>query len=438
MQLWNKGFLQSLLLPGGVVLLGAVLLLSQGWFTPSAYGVDFFYYTVFLAAVLLAWRFRSTRILLLTIVLLIAHHAMGFFAHGRIVASGPGRVAFEAIALLIPLNFILLSFFPERSSQGKSLFWFLVLMFFESVFVAVIARPEQPAPGFLHLAPIAPIHSRLPQPALLAFIVALIFLLIRILRFQKPTIIGMFWCLIATWLALNLGGVGKIGSAYFGAAALILAGSIVENSYSLAYRDELTGLNSRRAFNDAILRLKPPYAIAAVDIDHFKSINDTYGHDVGDQVLRMVAAKLARVGGGGEAFRVGGEEFTILFPGQSGSGIVDYLELLRLNIESSTFRVRSEEERRKNPRPPDSPQRRTEKEKKRRSPARKIHSGPVSLSVTVSVGIGESQPRMRSEDIINQADQALYRAKRGGRNRIETAAPERKLLGFRAKRSKDT
>ena len=150
----------------------------------------------------------------------------------------------------------------------------------------------------------------------------------------------MFWSLIAIWLALNAGGIGKLSSAYFGVAALILASSIVENSYALAYRDELTGLHSRRAFNDALLRLKPPYAVAAVDIDHFKSINDTYGHDIGDQVLRMVASKLARVGGGGDPFRVGGEEFTILFPGRTGKEIVDILELLRLNIESSTFRVR--------------------------------------------------------------------------------------------------
>lgn len=136
----------------------------------------------------------------------------------------------------------------------------------------------------------ASIHWKLPQPALLLFVIALGYLLYRLVRFQKPTIIGMFWSLIAIWLALNAGGIGKLSSAYFGVAALILASSIVENSYALAYRDELTGLHSRRAFNDALARLKPPYAVAAVDIDHFKNINDTYGHDIGDQVLRMVAS----------------------------------------------------------------------------------------------------------------------------------------------------
>src|SRR5438270_1345256 len=433
MEPWTKRFLQAVFLPGGAILLGAYLLLNPGWINPSVYGVKFFYYAVFIAALLLSWRFHTTRILLSAIVLLLAHRALEFFTQGHIAAAGPGRVAFEAIALLLPLDFILLTFFPERGYPGRSLFWFLILLFFESVFVAVLARPSQPATGFLHASPMASIHWKLPQPALLFFVIALGYLLYRLVRFQKPTIIGMFWSLIAIWLALNAGGIGKLSSAYFGVAALILASSIVENSYALAYRDELTGLHSRRAFNDALLRLKPPYAVAAVDIDHFKTINDTYGHDIGDQVLRMVASKLARVGGGGDPFRVGGEEFTILFPGRTGKEIVDILELLRLNIESSTFRVRSGEERRKVQR---SSERRADK-KKREVPHLTATSSSVSLSVTVSIGIGESQPKLSSDEIISQADKALYRAKRGGRNRIETGTPEKKVLGFRRKKPKE-
>jgi diguanylate cyclase (GGDEF)-like protein len=417
-------------LPGGAILLGAALLLGAGWMNPSVSGVKFFYYAVFIAAVLLAWRFHSTRILLSTIVLLIAHRAIEFYAQGHLISAGPGRIAFQSIALLVPLNFILLSFFPERSSEGRSLFWFLVLLFFESVFVAAISRPDQSDPVFLHFSPLKSLHGRVPQPALLLFVLALIFLLLRLLRLLKPTIAGMFWSLIASLLALEAGGIGRIGSEYFGVAALILASSIVENSYSLAYRDELTGLNSRRAFNDAMLRLKPPYAVAAVDIDHFKSINDTYGHDIGDEVLRMVASRLARVGGGGEPFRVGGEEFTILFNGKSGREIVDYLELLRLEIEGASFRVRSGEERRKVQRAADR-----RSESKKHAPRRKPDS-PVSLSVTVSIGIGESQQKLSSEEIINRADKALYRAKRGGRNRIETGVPEKKVLGFRRRKPK--
>lgn len=421
-----KRSVQTIFVPGGVILLGAALVLGSGWnLSPSA--IKFFCYAVFTAAILLSWRFHSTRIFLSAIVLLLAQRAIEFLTEGRVVVSGPGRTAFEAIALLVPLNFTILSFFPERGSRGRSFSWFLALLFFESMFVAIMSRPEQPSLAFLHYAPLANFRSRVPQPALLSFFVALVYLLIRLLRFQKPTIIGMFWCLMATALAFNAGAMGKTGDAYFGVAALILASSIVENSYSLAYRDELTNLSSRRAFNDAVLRLTPPYAVAAVDIDHFKNINDTYGHHVGDHVLRMVASKIARVGGGGEAYRVGGEEFTILFPAKTGKQIVDYLELLRLEIEGATFQVRSGADRRKVPRPPD----RRAESKKRSS--REPREQSTSLSVTVSIGIGESQPKMSSEEIISQADRALYRAKRGGRNRIETGAPQRKILGFRRK-----
>jgi diguanylate cyclase (GGDEF)-like protein len=428
MELWNKRVLTSVFLPGGAILLGSILLLNSGWINPSISGVNFFYYAVFIAAVPLAWRFHSTRILFSAIVLLLGHRAIEFFAQGRIVSAGPGRIAFESVALLIPLNFILLTFFLERGSEGRSLFWFLGLLFFESVFVAVIARPDQPMPGFLHFSLIPSFHSRVPQPALLLFIAALCLLLVRLLQFQKPTISGMFWSLIATGMGLNAGGVGKTSTVYFGTAALILASSIIENSYSLAYQDELTGLNSRRSFNDALLRLKTPYVIAAVDIDHFKSVNDTYGHDTGDEVLRLVASRLARVGGGGEPYRVGGEEFTVLFPGKTAKEIIDYLELLRLNIESSNFRIRSGEERRKITRSPD----RRSAAQKRSTPREPRAS---TLSVTVSIGLAESQPKLSVEEVIQQADKALYRAKQGGRNRIETAGTQRKVVGFRPKKS---
>ncbi len=426
MELLTKRTVKSILLPGGGILLAAVLLLGTEWVSLSSASVNFFYYAVFIVAALLAWRFHSTRILFSAIILLLGHHAVEFFAQDRIVYVGPGRAAFEAVALLIPLNFILLTFFPERGSENRILGWFLALLFFESVFVAAISRPSQPAIGVLHWSLIPSYNWRVPQPALLVFAVALCLLLVRLAQQHRASDSGMFWSLVATWLGLQAGGAGKIGSAYFGTAALVLASSIIENSYSLAYQDELTGLASRRAFNDALLRLKPPYAIAAVDIDHFKSINDTFGHDTGDQVLRLVASRLARVSGGGEAFRVGGEEFTILFPGRAAEEVTDHLELLRMNIESSSFRIRAGKERRKAPR--ESERRATGARKTRKRPARNSDPRPGTVNMTVSIGVAESQARLRAEEVIQQADQALYRAKQGGRNRIETAGALRKVM----------
>jgi len=228
----------------------------------------------------------------------------------------------------------------------------------------------------------------------------------------------MFWSLLAVCMGLEAGGVSGQGTSYFAISGLILASSIVESSYSLAYRDELTGLHSRRAFNDATSGMRHPYAVAAVDIDHFKGINDTYGHDTGDQVLRLVASRLASVTGGGNAYRVGGEEFTILFPGRNSEEIFQHLEMLRMNIESCSFRLRRGEDRRKTPR---------EGERRAAGKSRvnkRANSG--ALSVTVSIGIAESRPRAAVEKVIELADQALYTAKQSGRNRIEVASGERK------------
>ncbi len=425
MEFWTKRAIKAAFLPGGVILLLAISLLESGWVPISPAGVNFFYYSVFIAATLLAWRFHTRRLLFCVMVLLLGHHAIQFFAEGRGIADGPGQIAFEAVAVLIPIDFILLTFFPERSSEPRTLLWFLLLLFLESVFVAAAARPGQPPPAFLHFTLISLHHSGLPQPAMLIFAGAIAFLLVRLLQFHKPTESGMLWSLIAVWLGLQAGGASRMGTAYFGVAALALAGSIVENSYSLAYHDELTGLSSRRAFNDALLRLKPPYAIAAVDIDHFKSINDAYGHDTGDQVLRLVASKIARVGGGGEAFRIGGEEFTILFPGRTAKEVADYLELLRLNIENCSFRMRSGDERRKIPR--DSDRRTKENPRGARQ-----EGNSRMLSVTISIGLAECLRKSMVEEVIQLADKALYRAKQGGRNRIVTAAAmRRKSPGLR-------
>ena len=213
---------------------------------------------------------------------------------------------------------------------------------------------------------------------------------------------------------------------------LILLSSIIETSYVLAYHDELTGLPSRRAFNDALLRLEGPYAVAVVDIDHFKSFNDTYGHDTGDQVLRMVAGRLAGVSGGGEAFRVGGEEFSILFPGKSTKEVVEHLDRLRILIQASTFRVRAGEERRTVARGPD--RRVAARGKRDRRVRPQNPSG--DLSVTVSIGVAEPTARLRElEQVMQAADKALYRAKQNGRNRVETAASPSRRRTSRLKRS---
>jgi diguanylate cyclase (GGDEF)-like protein len=172
----------------------------------------------------------------------------------------------------------------------------------------------------------------------------------------------------------------------------------------MAFQDELTELPGRRALSHALQSLATPYSIAVIDIDHFKSFNDQYGHDVGDQVLRMVAARLRAVGGGGQAFRSGGEEFTIVFAGLSKREALAHAEAVREAVANARFALR------KLPRP------RGKKAQQRRGRA---GSSVGQLHVTISVGVASPNTRHNTVNaVIRHADKAMYRAKSEGRNRV--------------------
>jgi GGDEF domain-containing protein len=427
--------MKSLLTPG-ICLAGVAALLHTGLVTLSPVLIAYAFYGVLIAGLLLAWRFHSSRIFFALLVLLLAQQAIEYFSSsltssfpsGRLAGSGAGSTALAAVGLLVPLNFVLLSFQQEKGFSLSSLAPPSLLLFVQSVVVAVLCRPE-PATAVQRTLHHALAPPPLPFATLLAFSAAAVVLLMRFLLFRKPVESGLLWALAACLLALRFGGTGRIPTAYFATGAFILAGAIVETSYLLAYHDELTTLPSRRAFRDALLRLEPPYSIAMVDIDHFKRCNDTYGHDTGDQVLRMIASRLARVTGGGQAYRCGGEEFAILFPGKTTNDVLDHLEKLRTEIETSRLRLRGPD-RRQEARGPDRRQSRLRNQGARgriqtgRAIRQLSRATPsAELAVTASIGVATSTRENPSADeVVQAADKALYRAKAAGRNRIEIAS----------------
>nr|WP_299797722.1 GGDEF domain-containing protein [uncultured Shewanella sp.] len=193
-------------------------------------------------------------------------------------------------------------------------------------------------------------------------------------------------------------------SVLLSALAVIYLFTILIDSYFLAYRDELTGLASRRALYNLVLSLGRRYSVAMLDIDHFKKFNDTYGHDVGDQVLKLVAAKLARVSGGGKVFRYGGEEFTIVFSRKDTDSVIEHLEEVRESIEEYRIVLRDDK-------------------RKRSSKAKRNTAGKASkktVSVTISIGVAERLGGDTFEQTMKRADEALYRAKKKGRNQVCT------------------
>lgn len=421
----RDGLLKSLVMPGGLLLGMAAGLIQSGLLHGSAAAVDFCYYSAFAVGLLLAWRFHSSRIVSALVLLFLGQRAIEFFAQGRVPLAGSGLTALEAVSFLVPLNFALLGVARERGITISVAVPRLALLFIQSVFVSIICRPA-PTNGshLFHGAIFGRSWSAwtpIPQISLLVFSVVLVFLVARAISRPKPVESGFAWALLALFLAFNNGAIGLMARAYVASAAIILVVSIVETSYAMAYHDELTGLPSRRAFNDATLRLEAPYTVAAVDIDHFKSVNDTYGHDTGDEVLCMVAANLARVTGGGRAFRVGGEEFTILFPDNHAQEVLDHLENLRNAIEENPFRLRTKADRRSAPRGADRRTSAARKKTARRKKKAALSRG--NLQVTVSIGVAEpSDTQTQITHVLNLADQALYAAKRGGRNRVEIAS----------------
>ncbi|ADZ92510.1 GGDEF domain-containing protein [Marinomonas mediterranea] len=162
---------------------------------------------------------------------------------------------------------------------------------------------------------------------------------------------------------------------------------LLSESHRMAYRDELTGLASRRALNEDFMALPKHYAIAMVDVDHFKKFNDTYGHDMGDEVLRRVAKILAEGCYYGSVYRYGGEEFSILYRGKKVAEAQDELESIRSWIEEEKIEV--------------------------------IHRDSKKyVSVTASFGLAVGSDQNEGFETLKKADESLYQAKRKGRNRL--------------------
>lgn len=247
-----------------------------------------------------------------------------------------------------------------------------------------------------------------PVEALVGLLVTGLTLTLLLLRYGRPQQAGQWLGFVCMAWALPRGAEHPIELALMSAAALTaLCISLAHEGFHMAFRDELTGLPGRRALNERLQRMGRVYTLAMADVDHFKAFNDTHGHDVGDQVLRMVASQLRRVPGGGQAYRYGGEEFTLVFPGKTAAESMPHLETVRRAIEAYQMRLRDKPARPKA----------DQVGLRRRGGRGGRNSRP--LRVTVSIGVAERGDALRAPDaVIKAADQALYKAKDGGRNQV--------------------
>lgn len=408
--------LSKLVLPGVVLLLAALLLQRSDDVADSLLPlVPAYSYAVAVVGLFLGWRFARSRIVFAIVLLALADRALLEFAAGDAAVDGMDRVVFNAVALLLPLNLVAFAMMPDRGVFSLRSLLPPIPLLLQVLLVAWVVRSEhRELVAWLEYPIVDPGHvtwTAVSQPALIAFGLAFVLQAVRFVRKPKAIESGFLWALPAAFLALSGDRIGWLSTSYFATTGLILVVSLLETSYRMAYFDELTELPGRRALNEQLLRLGKRYSVALVDIDHFKKCNDTYGHDIGDQVLRMVASKLRGVSGGGKAYRYGGEEFAVLFRGKSLKEVQPTLEALRETIEATPFILRGRR------RPRAKPTEQTPSPSPSPGAGRKARK---YVSVTVSIGVAERvDPKEDPRDVIKAADEALYRAKGAGRNRVK-------------------
>jgi diguanylate cyclase (GGDEF)-like protein len=372
-------------------------------------------YAISLIGAVIGWHFNRSRLVFSLVAVGIGHWMMTGPA-ASIRPGSSGEIGYRAFALFFPLGLLVLSLLKERGLLTRhGLMRAGTLGALALAVLAVAAADHWLAKGIASDVqrvvaqwlgiPLIPDRwipaTPIPEVAIAAFIATAAYFVMRLILMGNPPLeSGALGGLIAGSLALHFAGNVETVSVFFTAAAGSMLIAAIQDGYRLAFVDELTGLPARRALTMETMKLGQRFAIAMLDVDHFKKFNDRYGHDVGDQVLRMVASRMGRVSGGGKPFRYGGEEFTIIFSGKACDDALPHLDALRQSIEESGFTIRG-------------------KNRPKAKDTKVKSNGGKRVSVTISIGVSERSDKSPTpEAVIKAADQALYRAKKAGRNRV--------------------
>ncbi|SEG52252.1 GGDEF domain-containing protein [Oceanospirillum linum] len=370
-------------------------------------------YIVFTAAATLCLVYGRLRVLMTLLTLVIAYWSFTTLLStvGQSWSKFTIEIVFNAVTILGPLNLLLFAFWQEKGSMVTDLPTKLMVLGAQIFAIWLVCEYQhQPTLFFMTQMLWPALHPDWANISPIAYYFFIIsFLAMSGLMLWQPSTINaaLFSALIILFIVSQQLLIPGYLSIFMFLAGILLVGAVVHETFNMAFKDDLTGLPGRRALNEQLAKLGRNYTIAMMDVDHFKKFNDTYGHDIGDQVLKMVAAKIKRVTGGGKAFRYGGEEFTILYPNRDVQYALPHLETVRETIANYAMKIRDDN------RPQDD-----NTGKNRRGNRAK---DPSTVSVTISIGVSQREGANKTpEQVIKAADDALYRAKHAGRNKVCT------------------
>ncbi|MDR9829785.1 GGDEF domain-containing protein [Vibrio sp. FNV 38] len=369
-------------------------------------------YVLFIAAIAIAHAFKQSRSAMIATALLVAY----YFIQTRLqspLTSGTTLLELSLLSFLLPVACLMIYAFSDSRVTSVSfavylgvigmfvLWCYLILMhFYEGGF-------EDISEEFLFSVDQL---SRLPFLILMYQLALIGSTAMLVMHNNRNVDAVVYSSILMSSVAFTFFHIPFISSTLFSFSGIFLLFYIASSSYQLAFNDGLTGIPGRHALEMDMKQLSRRYSIAMLDIDHFKSFNDTYGHDTGDDVLKLVASRMTRVKGNAKVYRYGGEEFTVLYNRRYAKQTYEYLELLRDDIANYEMKLRDTDSR-----PND------DKVGSKQRKGAKARSDVVK--VTISIGVADSKCARKPVDVIKAADDALYKAKKKGRNRVEIAKP---------------
>lgn len=342
------------------------------------------------AGVLLALGFRRNRAVMVLVVLLACAAALAG-AWGV-----PAERGGTALRLFAPWLLLAATVMPERRLVARRNLFLLALLGL-ACWLTVMA-PEHVWQGLRQAFPLGLLPWHGDKVAVGLIVLAALACVLRwVLRGE---VMELALAIVLAFVAIAALPVMRLSDSadYLAIAGVIALLAVLVVSYRMAFVDGLAGLPNRRALDEALARMSGGYAVAMVDVDHFKSFNDTHGHQVGDRVLKGLAQQLGATRGAG-AYRYGGEEFCLLFAGARARDVIETCEDLRQRVEAMRIGVRS------------TPVRPRAGQAVRKGEAREVR-------LTVSIGIAERNVAELAIDVLQRADKALYKAKSRGRNRV--------------------
>ncbi|WP_322804664.1 GGDEF domain-containing protein [Vibrio alfacsensis] len=359
-------------------------------------------------ALVLCYSFKQGRESMVCIAMLFAY----FVIQNRLqtpLQTGTTLLELTILATLLPVSFLAVFLFNKEGFDSKATLTYvaLLLMF---IFWSYVTLTYYVVGGFDEWTDsilfIVPAVSKLPLVLVLYCIGIVCFLGILVLKKNKIIHAMTYSAMVLASATFIFFDVQYISSTMFTLTGLLIIVYSTSASHQLAFTDSLTLIPSRRALDLDLKHMGRKFTIAMLDVDHFKKFNDTYGHDTGDDVLRMVAARIMKTQGGAKVYRFGGEEFTIVFKGKHCEECEEYLEATREAIAQYKMTLRDQDSR-----PDDNKQ-----GKKQRGTA---SSKNKTVSVTASFGVADSRSARNPLETIKLADDALYKAKKAGRNCVK-------------------